>query len=209
MNNRCRGAHVDRPVLRPMGLRHRPRSLPDIPTTARRSAGLLQRAHDFWGISRYADVDAALQGHRTTQLGERRHPRSGHGRSGDAARHLHQRGPAATHHPPCDRLAGIHAQEDARDRRQGPRRFCVACLDPLVGGDRFDFVEDLGAELPMRTIGMLAGIPDSDQPAVREHANKCCATSAENPWRSRRTTTSPERCSASMSSGERRTPPTT
>ncbi|MGW9169811.1 hypothetical protein ACWGPP_19335, partial [Agromyces sp. NPDC055657] len=51
------------------------------------------------------------------------------------------------------------------------RAFCVACLDPLVGGDRFDFVEDLGAELPMRTIGMLAGIPDAEQPAVREHAN--------------------------------------
>ena len=30
----------------------------------------------------------------------------------------------------------------------------VACLDPIVGSDRFDFVQDLGAELPMRTIGM-------------------------------------------------------
>ena len=25
------------------------------------------------------------------------------------------------------------------------RAFCAACLDPLVGGDRFDFVLDLGA----------------------------------------------------------------
>ena len=31
---------------------------------------------------------------------------------------------------------------------------------------------DLGAELPMRTIGMLAGIPDAEQPAVRQHANQ-------------------------------------
>ena len=38
------------------------------------------------------------------------------------------------------------------------RSFCAACLDPFVGADRFDFVRDLGAELPMRAIGMLVGI---------------------------------------------------
>ena len=52
------------------------------------------------------------------------------------------------------------------------RAFCAACLDPLVGSDRFDFVVDLGAELPMRTIGMLVGIPDADQPTVRDHAQR-------------------------------------
>jgi cytochrome P450 len=52
------------------------------------------------------------------------------------------------------------------------RAFCAACLDPLVGCDRFDFVRDLGAELPMRTIGMLVGIPDADQPSVRAHAQR-------------------------------------
>jgi cytochrome P450 len=56
-------------------------------------------------------------------------------------------------------------------------------LDPLVGGDRFDFVEDLGAELPMRTIGMLAGIPDAEQPAVREHANEVLRNEAGKPMR--------------------------
>lgn len=50
------------------------------------------------------------------------------------------------------------------------RAFCVASLDMVADSDRFDFVEDLGAELPMRTIGMLLGIPDADQPSVREHA---------------------------------------
>ena len=52
------------------------------------------------------------------------------------------------------------------------RAFCIACLDPMVGSDRFDFVADLGAELPMRTIGMLVGIPDVDQPSVRAHAHR-------------------------------------
>ena len=48
------------------------------------------------------------------------------------------------------------------------RAFCAACLDPLVGDDRFDFVLDLGAEMPVKTIGMLIGIPDADQPSVRD-----------------------------------------
>jgi cytochrome P450 len=56
------------------------------------------------------------------------------------------------------------------------RRFCIACLDPIVGSDRFDFVVDLGAELPMRVIGMLLGIPDSDQPAIRDRADAILRT---------------------------------
>jgi cytochrome P450 len=52
------------------------------------------------------------------------------------------------------------------------RAFCATCLDPFVGSDRFDFVVDLGAELPMRAIGMLLGIPDADQPKVRDHAKR-------------------------------------
>ena len=41
-------------------------------------------------------------------------------------------------------------------------------LDPLVGSEGFDFITDLGAQMPMRTIGMLLGIPDSDQEAIRQ-----------------------------------------
>ena len=52
------------------------------------------------------------------------------------------------------------------------RDFCAACLDPLVGTDRFDFVKDLGAEMPMRVIGMLLGIPESDQTAIRDHVRR-------------------------------------
>ncbi len=33
------------------------------------------------------------------------------------------------------------------------REFCARTLDPLVGSGRFDFVTDLGAVMPMRTIG--------------------------------------------------------
>ena len=48
------------------------------------------------------------------------------------------------------------------------RELCARSLDPLVGSGGFDFVGDLGAEMPMRTIGMLLGIPEQDQVALRE-----------------------------------------
>ena len=48
------------------------------------------------------------------------------------------------------------------------REFCRRSLDPLVGADKFDFIADLGAQMPMRTIGMLLGIPEEDQEAIRE-----------------------------------------
>ena len=48
------------------------------------------------------------------------------------------------------------------------REFCANTLDPLVGTGGFDFIGDLGAQMPMRTIGMLLGIPESDQEAIRD-----------------------------------------
>ena len=48
----------------------------------------------------------------------------------------------------------------------------MACLEPFTSEDHFDFVGDLGAELPMRTIGMLVGIPDAGQPTVRANARR-------------------------------------
>jgi cytochrome P450 len=52
------------------------------------------------------------------------------------------------------------------------REYCAHCLDPLVGTGRFDFVSDLGAEMPMRTIGHLLGIPEQDQRAVRDRLDE-------------------------------------
>jgi cytochrome P450 len=49
------------------------------------------------------------------------------------------------------------------------RQLCVSLLDPLVGAGRFDFIVDLGAIVPSRVIGMLVGIPEQDQLAVRDH----------------------------------------
>jgi cytochrome P450 len=48
------------------------------------------------------------------------------------------------------------------------RQFCARSLDPLVGSGGFDFIRDLGAQMPMRTIGMLLGIPEDQQEAIRD-----------------------------------------
>jgi cytochrome P450 len=52
------------------------------------------------------------------------------------------------------------------------REFCARSLDPLVGSGGFDFIGDLGAQMPMRTIGMLLGIPEQDQEAIRDRIDE-------------------------------------
>jgi cytochrome P450 len=52
------------------------------------------------------------------------------------------------------------------------RDFCARCLDPFVGSGGFDFVRDMGSQVPMRTIGLLLGIPESDQQAIRDRIDE-------------------------------------
>jgi cytochrome P450 len=51
------------------------------------------------------------------------------------------------------------------------REFCARSLDPLVGSEGFDLIRVLGAQMPMRVIGMLMGIPESDLEAVRDRVD--------------------------------------
>lgn len=52
------------------------------------------------------------------------------------------------------------------------RDFCVRALDPLVGTGRFDFIENLGSTIPMRTIGYLLGIPEESQAHIRDRGGR-------------------------------------
>ncbi|MDQ2678908.1 MAG: cytochrome P450, partial [Actinomycetota bacterium] len=61
------------------------------------------------------------------------------------------------------------------------REFCVKCLDPFVGEEEFDFIAHLGAQVPMKTISMLLGIPESDQEAVRDRVDANIRTEAGKP----------------------------
>ena len=61
------------------------------------------------------------------------------------------------------------------------RDFCARSLDPLVGAGGFDFVRDLGAQMPMRVIGMLLGIPEQDQEAIRDQSDAALRTKPGKP----------------------------
>jgi cytochrome P450 len=127
--------------------------------------------HDFWGLSRYTDVDAAL-----------RDPQRLSSAKGDILEvvktdpvmppgvFINEDPPLHTIHRAL--VSRAFTPKKMRALEEKICAFCRACLDPLIGQGSFDFVLDLGRELPMRTIGMLAGIPDTDQPLVRAEAHR-------------------------------------
>lgn len=127
--------------------------------------------YDFWALSRFADIeDAARDWKRLSSA------------KGDilevvkadpvmpAGVFINEDPPMHTVHRAL--VSRAFTPRKMRALEQQVRAFCAACLEPFVGQERFDFVLDLGAELPMRTIGMLVGIPDADQPAVRSYAQR-------------------------------------
>ncbi len=124
---------------------------------------------DFWGLSRFADVEAALKD--VTRLSSAR---------GDIlevvkADPVMPPGVFINEDPPehtMHRALVARAFTPGRMKKLEDqiRAFCAACLDPLEGDTRFDFVLDLGAQMPVKAIGMLMGIPEADQPSVRDAA---------------------------------------
>jgi cytochrome P450 len=78
-------------------------------------------------------------------------------------------------------LSRVFTPKKMEDLEPQVRAYCRQALDPLVGAGRFDFVADLGAQLPMRTIGMLLGVPESAQEAARDRANASLRTDPGKP----------------------------
>ena len=84
-------------------------------------------------------------------------------------------------------LARLFSPKRIADIADQVRAFTVSCLDPFVGEPGFDFIEHLGAVMPMRVIGMLLGIPEQDQADIRRRSDSglqlaegTAAASAEN-----------------------------
>ena len=48
------------------------------------------------------------------------------------------------------------------------RSICARYLDPQVGSDGFDYVEEFGARVPVMVISSLLGVPEEDQDEIRE-----------------------------------------
>lgn len=127
--------------------------------------------YNFYALSRYDDVARALPDWQTY--------RSGHGTTADILFSGIEVPPGILlfEDPP---LHDLHRR--LLSRVFTPRRmlavedlvrgFCSRALDPLMDSDGFDFVADLGAFMPMRTIGYLLGIPEEGQEKIRDRTDK-------------------------------------
>jgi cytochrome P450 len=123
--------------------------------------------HEFFALSRFADVEAALVDWGTYS--------SAKGSLLELIKADLQMPPGTFifEDPPAHDLhRGLLSRVFTPKRMHAiepkVREFCARSLDPLVGSGGFDFIEHLGAQMPMRTIGMLLGIPEEDQEAIRD-----------------------------------------
>jgi cytochrome P450 len=123
--------------------------------------------YNFWALSRFVDVERALLDWQTFS-----NSRSDILELIQSSFDMPQ-GVMMFQDPPVHtRLRGLMSRVFTPRRMAAIedqiRRYCVNCLDPLVGADRFDIIAELAAMMPMRVIGMLLGIPESDQVQVRD-----------------------------------------
>lgn len=124
---------------------------------------------DFWALSRFDDAEAALRDVDNLSSAK-----------GDIlevvkAEPVMPMGVFINEDPPLHTVHRLLVSRAFTPRKlqaieEQVRAFCAACLDPLIGGDRFDFTADLGAEMPMRVVGILVGIPEDLQRSVRRVA---------------------------------------
>jgi cytochrome P450 len=138
--------------------------------------------YDFYALSRYADVNKALVDHDTFS--------SGRGAIVEVIKANLQipSGMLIFEDPPIHTvhrklLSRMFTPRKVNALEPKIREYCAQALDPLVGSGRFDFVTDLGAQMPMKVISMLLGIPDDDQEFIRDRANAQIRTEAGKPMK--------------------------
>jgi cytochrome P450 len=126
---------------------------------------------DFYALSRYDDVSRELPNWQTY--------RSGRGTTLDVIRSGIDVPPGVIlfEDPPLHDLHRRLLSRVFTPRRMEAiepltRQFCERALNPLVGSDGFDFIADLGALIPMRTIGYLLGIPEQGQESIRDNTDR-------------------------------------
>ncbi|OSC43262.1 cytochrome P450 [Mycobacterium decipiens] len=138
--------------------------------------------HDFWALSRHADVENALSDWETfsssrsdiLELVQSKFDMPpGVMMFEDPPTHTMLRGVMSRVFTPR-RMAEIEDQI---------RRYCVRCLDPLIGSPGFDIIAELASMMPMRVIGMLLGIPEHDQIGVRDANDANLRTRPGTPMR--------------------------
>ncbi|MBV9663134.1 MAG: cytochrome P450 [Actinobacteria bacterium] len=127
--------------------------------------------YDFFALSRFADVERTLVDWRAYI--------SGKGTVLEIIRSGYEIPPGSiifedppTHDIHRGLMSRVFTPKRVSALEPKMREFCADALDPLVGESGFDFIRHLGAQMPMRTIGMLLGIPESDQEAIRDHIDE-------------------------------------
>ncbi|OBK84153.1 cytochrome [Mycolicibacter heraklionensis] len=136
--------------------------------------------HDFYALSRFDDVNKALVDHQTFS--------SARGAILELIKANTPIPPGLIlfEDPPIHDihrklLARMFTPRKIAELESKIREYCARCLDPLIGSGRLDFVADLGAQMPMRVIGMLVGIPEADQEIIRDRSNDNMRTEAGKP----------------------------
>jgi cytochrome P450 len=127
--------------------------------------------YEFFALSRWDDVDAAMLDWQTYV--------SGRGSVLEIIKAgveippgsiLFEDPPAHDMHRSL--LSRVFTPKKMQSLEPQVRGFCAQVLDPLIGSGHFDFIEDLGKFMPMRVIGMLLGIPEQDQVAIRDRLDE-------------------------------------
>ena len=124
------------------------------------------KEYDFWVLSRHEDVEKALVNWRTfsnTRSDILDIIRAGYDLPPGVI--LFEDPPTHTMHRGL--MSRVFTPRRMAELEDQVRAYCVSCLDPLVGSSGFDIITELATMLPMRVIGMLLGIPEQDQVAVR------------------------------------------
>src|SRR5215831_8492092 len=126
--------------------------------------------YDFFALSRFDDCERALTDRETFISGrgsvleaikDEIPVPSGFFISEDPPLHTVHRGV----------LARVFTPKQMSALEPAIRRFCADALDPLIGSDSIDFVEDLVKQIPIRTISIFIRIQESLQETVLDFAN--------------------------------------
>jgi cytochrome P450 len=136
--------------------------------------------YDFWALSRHEDVQKGLVDWRT--FSNTRSDILEIVKSGvelPPAVILFEDPPVHTMHRSL--MSRVFTPRRMAELEDQVRRFCAHCLDPLVGSQGFDIVAELASMMPMRVIGMLLGIPEADQEAVRNKTDANLRTEPGQP----------------------------
>ena len=123
--------------------------------------------YGFYAVSRYADVEAAHRDPATFS--------SAHGTVLELMDNdMSGTGQIIFMDPPAHTTLRALVSRAFTPRRTAMleddvRAICAELLDPLVGADEFDYVQDFAAQVPSRVISRLVGVPEEDREEQRHN----------------------------------------